>query len=94
MAVRPEIVPFVLESTGLIHEKSLEFLQKVADLANQTQKIGNDSMMKYFVKRVGFAFQNAVGTAINLRSRALLGHHEFTKDRSFQPSLILEEGPW
>jgi hypothetical protein len=76
VAVRPEIVPFVLESTGLFHEKSLEFLQKVADLANQTQKIGNDSMMKYFVKRVGFAFQNAVGTAINLHSRALLGHHD------------------
>jgi hypothetical protein len=32
--------------------------------------------------------------SINLRSRALLGHQEFIPDRSFQPSLILEEGPW
>jgi hypothetical protein len=71
MAIQSEIVPSVLESAGLIQETSLEFLQKVADLANQTQKIGNDSMMKYFVKCVSFAFQNAVGTAINLRSRDL-----------------------
>jgi hypothetical protein len=84
----------VFESTGLIHPKSLEFLQQVADLANQTSKLGQENMMTFFLRRLSFCFQRAIASTINLRTRELLGHRNFQTDRTFQDSVIAEDGIW
>ena len=78
----------------MMHPKSRGFLKKVADLASQTQKIGPENMMKFFVRRISFALQNAIGHAINSRTRTLLGHQNFRSDRSFQDSVIVDDGVW
>jgi hypothetical protein len=46
------IVPFALESTGFLHPKSVDFLQDLADIADETQKLGSENMMTFFVALV------------------------------------------
>jgi hypothetical protein len=91
---RPGVQPFVFETTGFIHPESLKFLQKIADLASETQKIPQESMLKFFKKRLSFCLQRALASAINTRTRKLLGRTDFRPDRSFQDSAIVEEGIW
>ena len=94
LAVPPGIQPFVFESTGLLHSESLKFLEQVADLASQTQKIGQENMVKFFKRRLSFCLQRAVGTAINTRARTLLGRKVFRSDRSFADQAIVENRAW
>jgi hypothetical protein len=93
-ATDPLIIPFVFESTGFIHEKSLDFLQREADLANQTSKLGRENTMTFFLRRLSFCFQRAIGSTINLRVREILGRGNFQNDRSFQDSVIVDDGIW
>jgi hypothetical protein len=94
LAVRPGIQPFVFESTGLLHSESIKFLEQVADLASQTQKIGQENMVKFFKRRLSFCLQRAIGTAINTRARTLLGRKPFRSDRSFADPAIVENRAW
>jgi hypothetical protein len=46
------LVPFVMESTGLIHPESLKFLEQTADEADLTAKLGGECILIYFKRRI------------------------------------------
>jgi hypothetical protein len=54
---QPKIVSFALESSGLIHTKSADFLQDLADESSETHKLGSENLMTFFVQSIRFAFQ-------------------------------------
>jgi hypothetical protein len=89
-----KIVPFALESTGLIHPKSVDFLQDLADIANETQKLGSENVMTFFIRSISFAFQRAIGSTLSLRSAKLNSHFRKEIDKGFLPEAIISQVPF
>jgi hypothetical protein len=88
------LVPFVMESTGLIHPESLKFLEQTADEADLTAKLGGECMLIYFKRRISFTFQRALANVILSRTKKISNHRNSSKNRSSQSSYIIEEGPF
>jgi hypothetical protein len=88
------LVPFVMESTGLIHPESLKFLEQTADEAGLTAKLGGECMLIYFKRRISFAFQRALANVILFRTKEISNHRNSSRNRSSQSSYIIEEGPF
>jgi hypothetical protein len=79
---QPKIVLLALESTactGFLQPKLVDFLQDLADIANETQKVGSENLMT-FIRSISFAFQRAIDTTLSLRSVKLNSH--FRKEES------------
>jgi hypothetical protein len=53
------LVPFAMESSGLIHPESLKFLEQTADEAELTAKLSGECVL--------IAFQRALATVIHWR---------------------------
>ena len=86
------IVPFIFESTGLIHKNSLEFLERVADQAAEMMRMKGENLGTYFLKRLSICLQKHLALAINLKIMKLMGHTDFRNDRNFNDAVIMEDG--
>ena len=82
------IVPFIFESTGLIHRKSLEFLERVADKATESKRLNNSNIYSFFLKRLVVCLQKSIANAIERRITSLNGHYNFDNDRNFSDAII------
>ena len=76
------IVPFVFESTGFLHEKSMDLLETVAQRAEEVKKIPRENMFTFFKKRLSICL---------IRGSKLMAHNDFYFDRTFDHRVIAEE---
>jgi hypothetical protein len=65
-----------------------ERMQDLADIANETQKLGSKSVMTFFIRSVSFVFQRAIGTTLSLRSAKLNSHFRKERTKVFFPKRL------
>jgi len=88
------IVPFVVQSSGLLHKASLELLEKMVDSASNIKKIPGVNLLTYFKRRLSCCLAKNLATSINVRGYSAISHSNSVQDRSLQPSMILEGTSW
>jgi hypothetical protein len=67
------ILPFVFESSGLLHHKSMEFLETLADHCSKEKKIPLVNMLIYIKRRMACCLARNLGRVINVRAKAAIG---------------------
>ncbi len=85
------IVPFVFESTGFLHEKSMDLLETVAQRAEEVKKIPRENMFTFFKKRLSICLMKNVAHCIIGRGSKLMARNDFYFDRTFDHRVIAEE---
>jgi hypothetical protein len=78
------VVPFVMETTGFIHEKGIELLEKIADRRQEMKKHHKKDSLSYFLNLLSVCYQTQMARAIIKRVAEVSGH------RRVQPSGILD----
>ena len=86
------IVPFVFQSTGLLHEKSMEFLERVADQAEILKKIPGVNILTFFMRRLAVCLAKNIAISINVKSSKMRSHYNLQYDRSFDDRIVMESG--
>ena len=78
------VVPFVMETTGFIHEKGIELLEKIADRRQEMKKHHKKDSLSYFLNLLSVCYQTQMARVIIKRVAEVSGH------RRVQPSGILD----
>ena len=84
------IVPFVFQSTGLLHKKGLELLERIAGAAQDFKKIPGSNLLTYFKRRISCCLAKNLANSINQRGRTVASHSGSRLDRSFDSRHIME----
>jgi hypothetical protein len=61
-------IPFIIESSGYMHEEALALLRTAAKTASAVRSIDGESIYQFFLKRISICFQRAIAENINRRS--------------------------
>jgi hypothetical protein len=83
------ILPFVFETTGLLHRKCLDFLETLANHCEMTKKIPGISLLTFFKRRLACCLAKSLAHVINVRGNRMLSHVELRYDRSFDPRHVM-----
>ncbi len=67
-------IPFIIYSTGKIHNDGLKLLQKLATHAETIREIPSESLMKYYMKRLNIALIKKVSYTIKMKAVASLSN--------------------
>src|SRR6185312_1277857 len=76
-------LPFVIQSTGLIHNSSLDLLERMAKSASNVKRIPSTNMFTYFKRRISCCLAKNLARIINSRGHRIISHSAFREDRSF-----------
>ena len=87
------IVPFVIQSTGHLHEKSMEFLERLAEAAETIKRIPKVNLLTYFKRRIALCLAKNMAATMYQRGHSLASHTGGYKDRSFDTRHIMELAP-
>ena len=94
---RPPIYSFIamiLENTGRMHPKSLQFIKLCCDSASQHKKIEGETLYSYILKRLSICFQKSLAYCILERTYATtVPPSTFNNDHSFDPRYVMSEQP-
>ena len=88
------ILPFVIQTTGLLHNVSLDLLEKMADSASHNKKIPGVSLFTYFKRRISCCLAKNLATTINTRGYNVISHSNILRDRTFTDANIMEQLGW
>jgi hypothetical protein len=84
-----QFLPFIMESTGMMHEEASAFLLRVAKIASETRKIPLGTMYNYFLKRLGLRLQCGIANSINRRLEMVKSHNSAgMHDPTFAPDIV------
>jgi hypothetical protein len=78
------VVPFVMETTGFIHEKGIELLEKIAHRRQQMKRHHKKDSLSYFLNLLSVCYHTQMARAIIKRVAQVSGHHRV------QPSGIVD----
>jgi len=88
------VVPFIVQSTGFLHGKALDLLDKIAASASCIKKIPHGNLMTYFKRRLACCLAKNLAASINSRSFSVISHSNILRDRSFGDVAIMEQQGW
>jgi hypothetical protein len=83
-----DFLPFIFESSGLIHSSAKDFLLSLAQLAEQQKKIKAATLYNFFLKNISITLQKRQAAAIlgrssQLRSRSSRHEVDYTLSHDF-----------
>jgi hypothetical protein len=85
-----QFLPFILESTGFIHEDAIAYLHRLADIASDSRGIPSRVLYNYFVKRLSLRLQCGIANSINRRLEMVKSHNSAgMHDPSFASEVVL-----
>jgi len=89
---RPEIkiIPFIIQSTGFVHPKSLSLLDRMAEHAATIKKIPGINLFTFYKRRLGCCLVKSIAATINARTHSVSSHASFRYDRSYSDQQIME----
>jgi len=67
------VVPFIFETSGLVHEEALDLLDRLADQCHELKKFHKDNMKIYFRRVLSVSLQTNIARSIRLRASTLAG---------------------
>ena len=78
MEKNPELIllPFVIESNGLLHPKSKQFLKWLANKCADMRRLSPKVMYNFFLKSVSITLQRNIAKSINSRLATCLSNIE------------------
>ncbi len=59
-----QFLPFILESTGFIHDEALSFLRRIACVAPEARSIPSGILFNYFLKRLCYDYSVVLRIAL------------------------------
>ena len=68
-----QFLPIVLESTGYIHEKAVEFLREAAGMSERNKGMDVISRYKYFMTNISVVLQKRISTGVSTRKTTCSG---------------------
>ncbi len=84
------ILPCVFHTTGYLHGKFIDLLERMARAASAIKRIPQSNLLTYFTRRLSCCLANNVASSINERGARVMSHSDFNCDRSFDPMYIME----
>ena len=85
------VLPFIMDTAGRIHCKSMEFLEAVARRADEIHKLGYGNVLNYFKKRLSCSMARSIGHTITLRAAVVGGGLGHCAVNDFEGQVISEE---
>ena len=85
------ILPFVVQSSGLLQKQASEFLERLASMASNYKKIPAGNILTYFKRRLSCSLARNLVQIINDRGAKLVSAQSNQLcDRSFAPRHFME----
>jgi len=85
-------LPFILGSSGCIHDKGKSFLRELAQMAEGYHKIPAATLYFYYVKKISVCLQRSLATCINSKIYDVLSRSNHRVDPSFHYFTVIESG--
>jgi hypothetical protein len=80
-----KVIPFVKESTGILHKKSLDFLKTIAERADEAKRITNENILTCFKRRLSCALVKITAHSILTRTAKISERVGLYEERGFNP---------
>jgi hypothetical protein len=87
-----KVIPFVMESTGFFHKKSLDFLRTIADIADEVKGITNENILICFKHRLSCTLVKIIAHIILTRTAKISERIGLYEERGFNPQVMMEDG--
>lgn len=85
------LLPFIFESTGLIHPEGKKYLQRLALGSSESSRINKDILYNFFLKKLSVTLQNSLANCMLRRIHSLNSHSgSMRHDPTFKLGIILE----
>ena len=87
-------MPFIFESTGYLHPESLKFIRLLARKASEVKRIREETLYKYFMKRLTSSLQDGISNAILDRMVSVASHcNAMASNPSFATDVVVSLQP-